>query len=299
MQETKIKGYVNIVGYRIISDENVDPGRYGFKLSHETDRIYCFSSDEQVVIREWMKALMKATIDRDYTKPVVSSVNVPTIPLAVAQAMNPAPRPPSPTARAATQRAMRRENTNQLSTRDAEILMGMPAASPPQSANGRPRVESFFNELEAVGPSSQSTSPMMQAPPVRPPRELRKKGSMSERPSLDPDLVEWANSHLPSTLQLDSKGLRSSSVPDSAFPRGRGRGNDDDDKLEGLFTLFDFLLDNDVKMGTVSINDVRQGKRDKIIQLLRALRAWDDKRKMILQSIGEGSMQAGPFIVPV
>ncbi|KAH8977537.1 hypothetical protein EDB92DRAFT_1916615 [Lactarius akahatsu] len=313
--ETKIKGYVNIVGYRIISDENVDPGRYGFKLSHETDRIYCFSSDEQVVIREWMKALMKATIDRDYTKPVVSSVNVPTIPLAVAQAMNPAPRPPSPTARAATQRAMRRENTNQLSTRDAEILMGMPAASPPQSANGRPRVESFFNELEAVGPSSQSTSPMMQAPPVRPPRELRKKGSMSEHPSLDPDLIEWANSHLPSTLQLDSKGsicgglellriaesikgLRSSSVPDSAFPRGRGRGNDDD-KLEGLFTLFDFLLDNDVKMGTVSINDVRQGKRDKIIQLLKALRAWDDKRKMILQSIGEGSMQAGPFIVPV
>ncbi|KAH9056353.1 hypothetical protein EDB87DRAFT_1637438 [Lactarius vividus] len=312
--ETKIKGYVNIVGYRIISDENVDPGRYGFKLLHETDRTHCFSSDEQVVIREWMKALMKATIDRDYTKPVVSSVNVPTIPLAVAQAMNPAPRPPSPTARAATQRAMRRENTNQLSTRDAEILMGMPAASPPQSANGRPRVESFFNELEAVGPSSQSTSPKMQDPPVRPPRELRKKGSMSEHSSLDPDLIEWANNHLPSTLQLDSrgsicgglellriaesiKGLRSSSVPDSAFPRGRG--NDDDDKLEGLFTLFDFLLDNDVKMGTVSINDVRQGKRDKINQLLKALRAWDDKRKMILQSIGEGSMQAGPFVVPI
>jgi len=67
LQETKIKGYVNIVGYRIISDENVDPGRYGFKLAHETDRTYFFSSDEQVVIREWMKALMKATIDRDYT----------------------------------------------------------------------------------------------------------------------------------------------------------------------------------------------------------------------------------------
>jgi hypothetical protein len=32
------------------------------------------------------------------TAPVVSSVNVPTIPLAVAQAMIPWPRPPSPTA---------------------------------------------------------------------------------------------------------------------------------------------------------------------------------------------------------
>ena len=67
LQETKIKGYVNIVGYRIISDENIDPGRYGFRLVHDTDRDHFFSSDEQVIIREWMKALMKATIDRDYT----------------------------------------------------------------------------------------------------------------------------------------------------------------------------------------------------------------------------------------
>ena len=67
LQETKIKGYVNIVGYRIISDENVDPGRYGFKLVHEKDRAHFFGSDEQGVIREWMKAIMKATIDRDYT----------------------------------------------------------------------------------------------------------------------------------------------------------------------------------------------------------------------------------------
>jgi hypothetical protein len=115
-----------------------------------------------------------------HAEPVVSSVNVPTIPLAVAQAMNPAPRPPSPTARAATQRAMKRENPNQLSTRDAEILMGMPSAPPPPGPNGRPRVESFFNELEAVDLPSQSPSPKTQAPPVRPPREFRKKGSLSE-----------------------------------------------------------------------------------------------------------------------
>jgi hypothetical protein len=133
-----------------------------------------------------------------------------------------------------------------------------------------------------------------------------------QHPSVDPDLIEWANSHLPSTLQLNSKGfvcgglellriaesikgLRSSAVPDNAFPRG----DDDDDRLEGLFTLFDFLLDNDVKMGAVSINDVRQGKRDKIIQLLKALRAWDDKKNLVLLSIGNSSMQASPFVVPV
>ena len=66
-QETKVKGYINIVGYRMLADENIDPGKYGFKLLHESDRSHFFSSDEQMVIREWMRALMKATIDRDYT----------------------------------------------------------------------------------------------------------------------------------------------------------------------------------------------------------------------------------------
>ncbi len=189
------------MGYRMAADENIDPGRYGFKLLHDSDRSHFFSSDEQMVVREWMRALMKATIDRDYTSvfqtcncnpqqlmsaltgPVVSSVNVPTIPLAVAQAMNPAPRPPSPTARAATQRAMRRENINQLSTRDAEILMSLPVTSPTSSiveGGNRPRVQSFFNELEAEAPINPPTNPRLQAPPVRPPREMRRQGSSSE-----------------------------------------------------------------------------------------------------------------------
>jgi len=125
---------------------------------------------------------------------------------------------------------------------------------------------------------------------------------------VEPDLIEWANNHLPGSLQITSKGSvcgglellriaesikgsRTQTVPDSAFPRSPR-----DDNLEGLFTLFDFLLDNDVKMGTISINDVRQGRRDKIVQLLKALRAWDEKRLAVLQSIGETSMQAGPFV---
>lgn len=66
-QETKIKGYINIVGYRMVADENVDPGKYGFKLLHDSDRSHFFSSDEQMIVRGWMRALMKATIDRDYT----------------------------------------------------------------------------------------------------------------------------------------------------------------------------------------------------------------------------------------
>ncbi len=66
-QETKIKGYLNIVGYKVLADENADPGRYGFRIVHDNDKPHSFSSEEQLVVREWMKALMKATITRDYT----------------------------------------------------------------------------------------------------------------------------------------------------------------------------------------------------------------------------------------
>ena len=76
MQETKIKGYLNIVGYKVLADENVDPGRYGFRIVHDTEKPHLFSSDEQLIVREWMKALMKATITRDFTSRCQSAHHV-------------------------------------------------------------------------------------------------------------------------------------------------------------------------------------------------------------------------------
>jgi hypothetical protein len=58
---------VNIVGYKVVVDENVNPGKYGFRIVHDNDKTHFFSHDEKMVIREWMKAIMKATINRDYT----------------------------------------------------------------------------------------------------------------------------------------------------------------------------------------------------------------------------------------
>ncbi|KAG6868912.1 hypothetical protein C0993_007686 [Termitomyces sp. T159_Od127] len=294
--ETKIKGYVNILGYKVTVDENVNPGRYGFRIDHEHDKTHYFSSDEKSTIRDWMKAIMKATIGRDYTKPVISSCNIPTIPLMVAQAMNPAPRPPSPGARAATQKALRRENTNQLSTRDARVLMGLPSTD--EGADARDIHDSSLTDQQEGVPLSSAPQQGLPAPvPVV---------SVSVEESA---LIDWANSHLPLSLQIketaDSicKGVHllriaesikgkpvSPPVLDSAFPQ-----SPTDDKLDGLFQLFDFLLDNDVKMGSVSINDVRQGKRDKIMQLLKALKAWEDKRRTLATSIGSASPVASGF----
>jgi len=310
--ETKLKGYINIFGYKVIADENVNPGRYGFRIIHETDKTHYFSSEEQMVVREWMKALMKATIDRDYTKPVISSCNIPTIPLTVAQAMNPSPRPPSPSAREATQRALRRENPNQLSSRDARILMGLPSADPELQAEAeRKRLESFFT-IDTVSSGPKESMVPANAPP-RPSRDQRKPALQADPPSAsaDADLIKWINSHLPKALHINdlstslSTGLvlfrlaeaikgRPSDVPDSAFPSGPH-----DDRLEGVFKLFDFLLDNDIKTGSVSINDVRQGKRDKIILLVKALKAWEDKRLAVVRSIGTAATYAGPWLAPV
>lgn len=57
---------MNITGYKVIADENANPGRYGFRIVHDTHKPHFFSSEEQVVVREWMKALMKATIARNF-----------------------------------------------------------------------------------------------------------------------------------------------------------------------------------------------------------------------------------------
>ncbi|RXW25401.1 hypothetical protein EST38_g391 [Candolleomyces aberdarensis] len=313
--ETRLKGYINIHGYRVTVDETLDPGKYCFRIDHDQDKTHYFSSDEKTVIREWMKAIMKATIGRDYTKPVVSSCNIPTIPLVVAQAMNPAPRPPSPSARAATQKALRRENPNQLSSRDARILMGLPG-----SAGGgveeRKGVQTFFADEAALEtPSAVTTPKAATAPaPPRPSREMRRMNSTRStiNSAAEESLIDWANSHLPESLQVHDtfgplfnglallriaesvKGKPASPpVPDSAFPTDPA-----DDKLDGLFRLFDFLLDNDVKMGSVSINDIRQGKRDKILQMTKALKAWEDKRRALAMSMGS-SVQAGSFMAPV
>jgi hypothetical protein len=45
-----------------------------------------------------------------------------------------------------------------------------------------------------------------------------------------------------------------------------------------------------VKMGSVNINDVRQGKRDKILHLLCVLTGSEDKRKALVSSLSKGTM---------
>jgi hypothetical protein len=65
--EDKVKGHINLAGYKFVSDGSVDRGKYGFKALHESEATHYFSSGDSVITRNWMKALMKATIGRDYS----------------------------------------------------------------------------------------------------------------------------------------------------------------------------------------------------------------------------------------
>jgi hypothetical protein len=104
---------------------------------------------------------------------VISSCNIPTVPLEVAQAMNPAPRPPSPSAREAIQMALRRGNTNKLSKRDT-LILGLNAAD---VKDGRARMDSFSSKAAIVEGESNPSSPKGSAPP-RPSRQLGRMNSV-------------------------------------------------------------------------------------------------------------------------
>ncbi|KAI8865988.1 hypothetical protein GQ42DRAFT_181600, partial [Ramicandelaber brevisporus] len=86
-------GTIDLNGYRFLNDPQARPGKFAFKLDHESKRKYYFSHDNHEVVRDWIKWLIKATIGRDPKAPVASSSNINTVPLHVAQGMQ--PRPPS------------------------------------------------------------------------------------------------------------------------------------------------------------------------------------------------------------
>ncbi|WVF67433.1 hypothetical protein IAT40_002189 [Kwoniella sp. CBS 6097] len=285
--EDRVKGHIDLNGHRVIVDENTNPGSYGFRLTAgPSEKSHYFSSTEQIQIREWMKALMKATIARDYSVPVTSSCNIPTIPLAEAQAM--APRPPSPATREATQRATRRENPNQLTAHDASVLMSLDTTS------GERRRASQQLNLPSPGRPSRDTrrpsSNMSGAP--RPSVASVYQSDEGKNDSVE--LVKWVNSLLPTAYPRASALPQSfvsgevifllikhlsgidpnPPVPPQAFaPEPNGQPG-----VEGLLAMMDLVIDAGVDTVDVSINDVRNGDPGQIRKLIRSIKTWNEGR---------------------
>lgn len=111
----RVKSHIPLQGYKVVSDESA-PGRYSFKIVHESQRTHQFSLEDPVALRVWMKAVMKATIGRDTSQPVISSYSNPTISLEEAQRRR--VRPPSPTSRHRSQLDVARESAELQVARD-------------------------------------------------------------------------------------------------------------------------------------------------------------------------------------
>ncbi|KAI8096501.1 uncharacterized protein BX664DRAFT_258357 [Halteromyces radiatus] len=92
-KDIRMKGIINLRGYRIITDETIYAGKFCFRAQHERERTFYFYTDTESSMKEWVKTLIKATITRDFTAPVMSSSTIPTVSLDAARRMK--PRPPS------------------------------------------------------------------------------------------------------------------------------------------------------------------------------------------------------------
>jgi hypothetical protein len=127
-----------------------------------------------------------------HAETMVPSADVPLVTLDIARAMN--PRPPSPTAAAATQRRQRRENWKQLSTRGEATLTKMQSMPSFHGQKGKTsgfsRAGSISNGImrKAVPPLSPSATSRA---PVRPPRDARRKGPQLEVRGLTPPFAEF------------------------------------------------------------------------------------------------------------
>lgn len=119
----KVKKLIPLHGYKVVSDESANAVGYTFKIVHDTQRTHYFSFEDATAMRGWMKAIMKATIGRDFSQPVISSYSNVTISLEEAQRMR--PRPPSPTSRMRVQLENARFNPGQLTSKDAMVLTSL------------------------------------------------------------------------------------------------------------------------------------------------------------------------------
>ncbi|ORZ06865.1 hypothetical protein BCR42DRAFT_456204 [Absidia repens] len=92
-KDIRMKGIINLRGYRIVTDERIYAGKFCFRAQHDRERCFYFYTDTEASMKAWMKTLIKATITRDFTAPVLSSSTIPTVSLDAARRMK--PRPPS------------------------------------------------------------------------------------------------------------------------------------------------------------------------------------------------------------
>ncbi|KAK3815826.1 MAG: hypothetical protein J3R72DRAFT_427490 [Linnemannia gamsii] len=298
------KDYINLVGYKIIQDENIYAGKYCFKAVHEDLRNFYFYTESEQDMKGWLKALMKVTIGRDPSAPVISSSNIPTIPLHVARRM--APRPPSPSKRnrgvgpngqghdqeSPVLQSLSPEHQHQQQQRRS-FLQGDDNNLSGHDDPWRDEDDEGFGQQQAPQPRHQQQQHLKN---MRPDSELdtfRQHGDdQNSAPRQSPvgqrwtqeQYIDWMNRNLPESagpVNDMTQSLRSGVVLVRLIEQLSGEQVDKRipnatytlQMLENLLTAFKFMDRVGVSTDGYTVKDIFNGNEEKIVQMFESIRA--------------------------
>lgn len=180
--DSREKGLIDITSHRVVpvGDDDrfvalyaasVGAGRYCFKVvppqagtakgvTFTIPKVHYFAVETREELRDWMKALKKATIDRDDTVPAISSCATPTIPLAKARELIADARVREDSLRLQAIAAANHGDGNGVGSSEKDGISGScvnetsPGSSTPDSASNLPSLKSSVSGSSSTPASS-------------------------------------------------------------------------------------------------------------------------------------------------
>ncbi|KAJ8663700.1 hypothetical protein O0I10_000949 [Lichtheimia ornata] len=296
-KDLAMKGLLNLVGYRISVDETLYPGKYCFKAQRDGERSFYFYTESESSMREWLHALIKATIVRDYNQAVASSSRMATVPLDVAQRMN--PRPPSIIMRPNNMKRTRPhlytvsrpspQHNNNLSS----------AIIDPSSSRVHPQGMEQVQNMSGVNKDLSSSSSSHQQPRLRlnnavsdntadQQQQQQPVAVVLEQENDYSDYLQWVNQHLSHPIQsiqdirtgepfaqlLESICKKPLHRPDTSKPKSASM-----QMLDIIVASFAYMGREGIRIkGKFTIKDIFSGDQERILLMLDTIRQWETKQ---------------------
>ncbi|KAI8638759.1 hypothetical protein BD408DRAFT_422512 [Parasitella parasitica] len=313
-KDVRMKGIINLRGYKIVVDETIHAGKYCFKAQHERERTFFFYTDTEDTMRMWLKMLMKTTIARDFRAPVMSSNHIATVSLDVARRMR--PRPPS-VIMYKNQKQLNLNNDPKMSMLEEEEEANHKSPSPPHYRQTR---ESGITMYQHQGGEEEEIVPKLPSQyPTQQQQQMRRQIVLNEEEEdlIDPqhhslplsnshsatssisnnsnsgdewcneDYINWINAILPpgkKVIDLTSafrngdtliQLLEAISQKEVRRPPAQKGGSMSVMMLDNIVAAFKFMGREGVEVdGRYTIKDVFGGNEEKIITMLDAIKAW-------------------------